>query len=216
FESLAALALRYAQCEADYFVAAGAPTPGTSFYAVVHGIYRPHEALEILDEQHCRVLLKRPENHDPRFRDLLESVREEVASLVERDGQQRITRAESAIFVSSAATITPLHFDPEVAFFSQIEGEKIYHVYRPSTVAEEELEHFYVGGVVNIGQVEMGRRHPEDEQIFRLAAGKGFPHPQNAPHWVETRSSRSISYTVVFETDAGRALGRTRACNFYL
>src|SRR5262245_24272018 len=35
FESLAALALRYAQCEADYFVAAGAPTPGTSFYAVV-------------------------------------------------------------------------------------------------------------------------------------------------------------------------------------
>jgi hypothetical protein len=216
FDSLADLATRYADCQPDYFVAAGAPTPGTPFYSVAHGEYRPHEALEILDARQCRVLLKRPENHDPRFRDLLDSIREEVGVLLDGDGLRRIMRTESAIFVSSAATVTPLHFDPEVAFFSQIEGEKIYHVYRPSTVDEEELERFYVGGVINIGQVEMSRRLAADEQVFALGPGRGFHQPQNAPHWVETCGSRSISYTVVFETDAGRALGRTRACNHYM
>jgi hypothetical protein len=216
FEQLGELAGRYADCPADYFVAAGASTPGTAFYSVRHGECRPQEALESLDARNCRILLKRPENYDRRFRDLLESIQAEGGSLVDGDGRRRIVRAESAVFVSSAATITPLHFDPEVAFFSQIEGEKIYHVYRPSTVSEEELERFYVGGIINIGQLEMSRRNAWDEQVFALGPAKGFHQPQNSPHWVETRGSRSVSYTVVFETDAGRALGRTRACNYYM
>jgi hypothetical protein len=117
--------------------------------------------------------------------------------------------------ISSAATTTPIHFDPEIGFFSQIEGEKFYHVYSPASVTEPELERFYIRGAVAIGKVDLSRRDPAYEHVFNLGPSKGFHQPQNAPHWVQTGKSRSISYTLVFETDATRALGRTRAFNHY-
>jgi hypothetical protein len=40
--------------------------------------------------------------------------------------------------------------------------------------------------------------------------------PQNSPHWVETRGERTISFVFSYETTASRALGRTRAYNYYL
>jgi hypothetical protein len=131
-------------------------------------------------------------------------------------GGERLERLESAVLVSSAATTTPFHFDPEVNFFAQVSGDKVYHVYSPAALAEAELEPFYVRGVVNIGQVALKGRDPACEHVFHLGPGKGLHQPQNAPHWVETRASRSVSYAFVFETDATRARGRVRAFNYYL
>jgi hypothetical protein len=125
-------------------------------------------------------------------------------------------RLESAILISSAATITPFHFDPEIGFFSQIEGEKTYHVYSPTVVTEAELEPFYLWGEVSIAQVNLATRDRSREYVFALEPGKGLHQPQNAPHWVETSKSRSVSFTFVFETDATRARGRVRAFNHYL
>jgi hypothetical protein len=155
-------------------------------------------------------LLKRPEKHDPRFRELLDLLFRQVVDLRGGLGRERVVRLESAVLVSSAATITPFHFDPEINFFAQIAGEKIYHVYSPSALHEAELERFYIRGAVNIGQVALKGRDPKCEHIFTLAPGMGLHQPQNAPHWVETRDSRSVSYAFVFETNASRALGRLR------
>ncbi len=214
FQSLKSLAGKYVAD--DYFVAAGAPSPGTVFYSVPHSQCTPVEALDRLDSGAYRVLLKRPERYDLRFRELLDTLFEQVVDLRGGLGVEKVERLEGAILISSAATTTPFHFDPEIGFFSQIEGEKIYHVYSPSSVTEAELERFYVRGSVNIGQVALEGRDARQEHVFALGPGKGLHQPQNAPHWVETRGARSISYTFVFETDITRAAGRVRAFNYCL
>jgi hypothetical protein len=118
--------------------------------------------------------------------------------------------------ISSGSTTTPIHFDPEIGVFSQIEGEKFYHLYPPECTPETELERFYVRGRVDIGNLDLSGLKPEREHVFRLLPGMGIHQPQNSPHWVQTGSSRSVSYTFVFETDASRARGRARAFNYCL
>lgn len=215
-DALLGLAAKYAGHPYDYYVAAGAPSPGAEFYSVQHRVDSPCEALARLEPAGYRILLKRPEKHDPRFRGLLDTLFRQVVDLRGGLGRERVVRLESAVLISSAATITPFHFDPEVNFFAQIEGEKTYHVYSPSALTEEELERFYSRGVVNIGQVGLQCRDCSREHVFNLAPGKGLHQPQNAAHWVETGESRSVSYAFVFETDATRARGRVRAFNYYL
>jgi len=216
FDSLLALARTFAAAPRDYFVAAAAPTAATQFESVPHGQYTPEEAMRRLDSAAVRVLLKRPENHDARFRRLLDTLFDQVITL--RGGLQgeRIVRLESAVFVTSASSITPCHFDPEIAFFAQIEGRKNYHVYSPSSMSEMELESFFRRGILSIAQVDLPTRDPKLETRYALLPGDGHHQPQNAPHWVETGAGRSISYSFVFETDRSRARGRTRACNYFL
>jgi hypothetical protein len=214
-DSLCALAAKFSGASQDYFIAGSAASAGTDFDSVPHDRHSPSEALENLGTRPSRILLKRPENHDPQFRELLVSLFRQIVDLRGGLGNERVVRLESALLISSAATTTPIHFDPEIGFFSQIEGEKFYHVYSPASVSEPELERFYIRGAVAIGKVDLGRRDPAHEHVFNLGPGKGFHQPQNAPHWVQTGKSRSVSYTLVFETDATRALGRTRAFNHY-
>jgi hypothetical protein len=213
FESLRTLAGKYT---GGAFVAAGAPTPGTEFYSVPHSHCIPLEAMDHLDSGSYRILLKRPEDRDPRFRELIDMLFRQVVDMLGGLGSAKVVRLQGSILISSAATTTPFHFDPEINFFSQIEGEKIYHVYSPTVLTEAELERFYVRGNINIGQVDFEGRDPMRECVFALGPGKGLHQPQNAPHWVETRGSRSISYSWVFETDATRAMGRVRAFNYLL
>jgi hypothetical protein len=199
----------------DYFVAAGAPSPGAEFYSVAHSMYPPDEALRQLDAKPCRILLKRPENHDPRFRALLNTLFEQIVALRGGLGNERIVRLESAVFISSTQTTTPFHFDPEIGFFSQIEGEKTYHVFQPRAVQEQALERFYKRGEINIGQLDLAGCDTACEQVFALQPGCGLHQPLNAPHWVTTGAARAVSYTIVFETNATRILGRAHAFNHY-
>lgn len=215
FDSMRELADKFSFANRDFFIAGSAPTAGTDFYMVPHGGMTPNEALEQLDTKPLRILLKRPENHDERFRRLLDLLFQQMLELRGGIGREQVVRLESAILISSAVTTTPIHFDPEIGFFSQIEGGKTYHLYSPDDVSEAELERFYIRGVVDIGSLDMARRKAEHEHVFHLSPGKGMHQPQNSPHWVETANGRSISYTFVFETDATRALGRTRAFNHY-
>ena len=83
-------------------------------------------------------------------------------------------------------------------------------------LAEDEVEPLYVRATTDIGQVDLARRDPSAEHMFRLQPGTGLHQPQNAPHWVETVGSRSISYTFVYETREGRMRSRVRSFNAYL
>jgi len=216
FDSLIGLAERYASAPRDYFVAAAASSAATEFKAVAHSQWSVGEALQRLGSHSVRVLLKRPENHDPRFRQLLDTLFEQVIGLRGGLKGERVVRLESAVFVTSATSITPCHFDPEIAFFAQIEGRKNYHVYAPSSMSESELESFYREGIVSIAEVALPTRDPRLEHVYDLEPGDGHHQPQNCPHWVATGAGRSISYSFVFETDATRARNRTRAANHFL
>ncbi|BDC38588.1 cupin-like domain-containing protein [Paraburkholderia terrae] len=215
-EALAELAKKYGANPADYYVSNSAPTPGTRFFDVKAKTSKPDEALAQLATGPTRVLLKRPENYDAGFRELLDKLFEKVVELRGGLNGEKVERLESAIFVSSASSTTPFHFDPEINHFFQIEGDKHYHVYRPSAVREDELEDFYVQGKVEIGQVDLATRDKSLEHVFDLVPGSGFHQPQDAPHWVQTGAERSVSYAVVYETDATRARGRIFAANHYL
>ena len=215
-DSLLNLAEKFSNFPRDYFIAGSAPTPGTEFYSVPNGGYKPRQALEILDKARHRVLLKRPESHDSRFRELLDALFRQIVDLQDGLRNDPVERLESAILISSQSTTTPIHFDPEVGFFSQIEGEKFYHVYSPACSGEAELERFYIRGRVDIGRLDLNKLDPAREHVFTLGPGKGFHQPQNSPHWVQTGNSRSVSYTFVFQTRTSRAMGRTRAFNYCL
>ncbi len=212
-DSLDALARKYV--DADFFVATGAPTPATPFYAVPHGAYTPHEALKRLGSGKQRILLKRPERYDRRFRVLLERLFAQVLELGGGLSGSTLVRLDSSILISSAASITPFHFDPEISFFFQVDGDKDYHIFSPAVATEPELERHYVKGIVNIGQLAFEGRDPAHEYVFRLAPGRGMHQPRNAPHWVETKDSPSVSYVFSIETERTRELGRTRAFNHY-
>jgi hypothetical protein len=214
--ALRELAGRYDTQPHDYFVAAGAASPDTEFFAVPHGQCKPSAAMDRLATDSIRLLLKRPENHDPGFRRLLD---EQFAQVMELRGGligERLIRLESSLFITSAAATTPFHFDPEIAFFSQIEGEKIYHCYSPAALRERDLEDFYLQAHITIGQVDLKACDPKLEHVYHLRPGSGFHQPQNAPHWVETVASRSVSYAFVFETDVSRRRGQARAFNHYM
>ncbi|AUT59734.1 cupin-like domain-containing protein [Paraburkholderia terrae] len=215
-EALAELAKKYGANPADYYVSNSAPTPGTRFFDVKAKTLKPDEALAQLATGPTRVLLKRPENYDAGFRELLDKLFEKVVELRGGLNGEKVERLESAIFVSSASSTTPFHFDPEINHFFQIEGDKHYHVYPPSAIREDELEDFYVQGIVEIGQVDLATRDRSLEHVFDLVPGSGFHQPQDAPHWVQTGAERSVSYAVVYETDATRARGRIFAANHYL
>lgn len=215
-ESLYTLACKYSNAPEHYYVSAGVPTPETKFYSGSSVPYRPHEALERLEGSGYRILLKRMELFDPDHADLLHQLFKEVVDMLGGLGGARVRRLESAIFVSAASTITPFHYDPEVNFFSQIEGPKTYHVYAPAAVSEVELESFYARGVLDIAQLDLDSRDRRLEHTFTLAPGQGLHQPRNSPHWVQTSTSRSVSYVFVFETTATRATGRVRAFNHYM
>lgn len=216
-ETLRSLCQTYAAYPEDYFVSRSAPTAGAVFYSVPKTPLKPHEAFDQLTAGSYKILLKRLERRHDGFRDLLNSLFAQVKGQLQRNRfPDEVVRLELSVFISAPQATTPFHFDPEVNFFSQIEGEKIYHLYEPSVLAEDEVEPLYVRAATDIGQVDLARRDPSAEHVFRLQPGTGLHQPQDAPHWVETVGSRSISYTFVYETRAGRVRSRVRSCNAYL
>jgi hypothetical protein len=200
----------------DFFLATSATAPDQKFRAVKSVNLGLTDAFSSLKKASIRILLKRPENHDARFRKLRDGLVEQILDRSPELKNDRILRLESAIFITSAATLTPFHFDPSAVFFCQILGEKTYHLYSPTTLTEQELEQFYFRGMVDIAQVELTKRDPKQEHVFRLSAGKGLHQPQNAPHWVETQGDISISYSFFFETLTARRTSRIRGFNHYL
>jgi hypothetical protein len=215
-DSLQSLAGKYRDHPGDYSVAAGAAAPGQLFRSVEPVTFGVTDAFAHLRQRPVRILLKRMENYDPRFRQLRDGIVETVVGRLGGLRNDKIVRLFSSIFISSAKTLTPFHFDPSISFFFQISGDKRYHVFPPAALHEPEVEQFYCRQAIDIAQVDLARRDPGQEHVYDLAAGKGFHQPQNAPHWVETREELSVSYSISFDTVETRRLGRTRGFNHYL
>src|SRR5262249_12295107 len=130
----------------DFMVAEGAQSAQTKFFSVPAIDCKPYEAIENLSRGGYRILLKRAENHSSDFKDLIHTLFRQISGTLGHFDNEKVVRLESGILITSAATITPFHYDPEVGFFSQILGDKAYHVYSPTVIREEELERFCTRG----------------------------------------------------------------------
>ena len=170
---------------------------------------KPHEAFDQLTGGSYKILLKRLERYDQGFRDLLHALFGLVKAQLQRHAYcDEMVRLELSILISAPWATTPFHFDPEVNFFTQIDGEKIYHLDEPSALGEDEVEPLYVRAAVDIGQVDLNRRHPAREHVFRLLPETGLHQRQDSPG---DEGSRSVSYTFVYETREARS--RARVCS---
>src|SRR5277367_3796441 len=72
FDSILELLDRYNGASNDYYVAGSAAAAGSAFFEAPHIKLTPKEAVKQLDARPTRILLKRLENHDERFRALTE------------------------------------------------------------------------------------------------------------------------------------------------
>src|SRR6185369_12146194 len=99
--SLEALAGKYAGREADYSLASGAVAPGQAFRAVPAINVDLSNAFPSLGKKPVRILLKRPENYDPRFRELRDNVMDHVLGVLGGLKHDRTVRLFSSIFISS-------------------------------------------------------------------------------------------------------------------
>ncbi len=149
--------------------------------------------------------------YEPSYRSLLDQALDPVQEVI--DGREGgMCRREAFVFISSGASVTPVHFDPEHNFLLQIHGVKEVHVGRFSTVEDKqrELERYYSGGHRNIEHL------PEDAEVFRLEPGRGVYVPSHAPHWVANKDDFCISLSITFHTRAVLRRGRLHVVNHRL
>jgi hypothetical protein len=179
------------------------------FYSAPAVKLSPGQAFEHIGAGSYRILLKRLEQHDADFLALLDELFAKVNALRPELRHDKVIRLESFLFISSASTITPFHFDPEINLFFQIAGDKEYHMYGPAALSEAPLERHYLRGSIDIGHADLRDCADKDEFLFSLRPGLGMHQPMNCPHWVQTQNGLSISYSFSIETKRTRAMART-------
>src|SRR5580692_11179813 len=95
FDSLSELLDRYTGESNDYYVAGSAAAAGSAFFDAPHIKLTPKEAIHQLDERPTRILLKRLENHDDRFRKLIDLIIKQIRGIPGGLGDQPILRIQS-------------------------------------------------------------------------------------------------------------------------
>jgi len=112
-------------------------------------------------------------------------------------------KREGFIFISSPASVTPYHLDPEYNFLLQIRGSKAVHIWSPedrTVLTDEDLEDFYTSEAQN--NLRFKPEHEPRAFVFELTPGRGLHFPVTAPHWVENSSGVSVSFSITFRTPA--------------
>lgn len=135
---------------------------------------------------------------DPDYRALLLECVEEL-----RPHSERILpgthQPEAYIFISSAGSVTPFHFDDEHNFLLQIRGWKHVHTWTPDRagISQRDLERYYLGGHRNI---PLRDEIAPLAETFRLEPGQGLHIPVHSPHWVKNGDEVSVSFSVTFRS----------------
>jgi hypothetical protein len=149
--------------------------------------------------------------HDPKYHALLETF---VGDLSAASGLPRdqFSDLQGFVFVSSAHSTTPFHFDAEENVLVQIRGEKFVHLFNNADrtlVSEEALE---------IAPSKHRNQHYEQTfeeraQVFTLNPGDGVHIPYTHPHWVRTGDDYCISMAMTWKTSEVIRLNKVRLMN---
>lgn len=196
--ALVELARRLPECSVEY--QSGAVPVGLDPAAAPKTGLSLEETLLRIEDCASWVVLKHVERV-PEYRDLMEGLLGEVAAAHEGLTAGVVDPA-AFVFVSSAASVTPYHIDPEHNFLLQIRGQKTMFVWDPGdrvALPEEDLEHFHAGGHRNLSYTD---RLQLRALRFDLSPGDVLHVPVTAPHWVQNGGSVSISLSVTFRTPA--------------
>jgi hypothetical protein len=158
------------------------------------------------------VALKRIEQ-DPAYGALLRDILAELRGVIEpRTGA--MMQLEGFIFISSAGSVTPFHFDPEHNILLQIMGSKTMTVF---PVEDEDLFAAPVHEAFHLGQHH--RNLPWRDafaakgRAFDLSPGEAIHVPVKAPHWVKNGDAPSISLSLTWRSDWSYAEADARAFN---
>jgi hypothetical protein len=158
------------------------------------------ETIRRIDECRSWMVLKNVER-DPEYRALLDRCLDEV-----REHSQALEPGMGGrvgfVFITSPASVTPCHLDPECNFLLQLRGTKTIHVFDGrdrELLPERELERFFTGGHRN---VVLKQEHEPRGFAFDLAPGDGVHVPWAFPHYVRNGPEVSISFSITFQTPA--------------
>ncbi|HEX2429446.1 MAG TPA: cupin-like domain-containing protein, partial [Aestuariivirgaceae bacterium] len=168
----------------------------------VPGIAMPAEdVIRRIENADAWLVIKGVER-DPAYRALLHEFLTEVSSAA-GPATERFEDLQGFIFVSSAGSVTPFHFDAEENILVQIRGDKYVHIFDNadrSLVPEESLELSPAKHRNQPYRVEFERR----AEVFSLSPGDAVHIPYLWPHWVHTGSSWCVSMAMTWKTPVVR------------
>ncbi len=161
------------------------------------------------------VALKRIEQA-PAYRDLLHAVLGQLADIVEpRTGA--MMQLEGFVFISSPASVTPFHFDPEHNILLQLRGSKtmtVFPVEDEAMFSADIHERFHLG--LHHRNLSWFDGYAAQGQEFPLAPGEAIHVPVKAPHWVKNGGEPSVSLSITWRSDWSYAEADARAFNHVL
>ncbi|HEV8451021.1 MAG TPA: cupin domain-containing protein [Gaiellales bacterium] len=155
----------------------------------------PSKTLLDIEQSGVRMTL-RDIQQDPAYAEIINDCLDEVEGLV-RDREGGMTRRAGYLFISAPASTTPMHFDVEHSFLLQVRGVKLVSVAsfadNPS-IRHRELDRYLDGEECDFEAMQAAA------ETTRLDGGVGVYLPSYVPHWVETESGVSVSFSIPFFT----------------
>ena len=155
----------------------------------------PSETLLDIENSGVRMTL-RDIQQDPAYAEIINDCLDEVEGLV-RDREGGMTRRAGYLFISAPASTTPMHFDVEHSFLLQVRGVK--HVSVASFADNPSLRHRELDRYLDGEECDFEAMQ-EAAETTRLERGVGVYLPSYVPHWVETESGISVSFSIPFFT----------------
>lgn len=157
------------------------------------------EMLRRIEECSAWLVLKFVEQ-DAEYNELLNGCLDEIQTLADPFDPGMYARA-GFIFVSSPASVTPYHLDPEYNFLLQVRGTKtvnMFDVTDRSIMSDQELEQYFT----NTAKYNLSFKdeYQPKAKVFELEPGLGLHFPVTAPHWVKNGSEVSVSFSITFRT----------------
>lgn len=173
------------------------------------------ETIRRIAENNSWLVLKNIEQ-DPAYASLLNETLGDLINVVEeRTGE--LFKREGFVFVSSPASVTPFHMDPEHNILLQIRGRKTFHLFSGpvgALVSEEQHEAFYAeDGHRNLPYKDEFEKY---KNPIAMAPGDALYVPVKTPHWVEVGPEVSISLSVTWRSRASDREAHLRQANRWL
>jgi hypothetical protein len=177
----------------------------------VPGIAMPaEEVIRRIEDADAWLVIKGVE-FDPAYRALLHDVLDQLSTAAGA-ASEPFEDLQGFIFVSSAGSVTPFHFDAEENILVQIRGDKFVHIFDNgdrSLVPEENLELSPSKHRNQPYRVDFERR----AEVYCLIPGDAVHIPYLWPHWVHTGSSWCVSMAMTWKTPAVRRMNKVRLMN---
>lgn len=172
------------------------------------------ETIRGIADNHSWAVLKNIEAMSE-YRALLLELLGELAAFVEPRTGPMLT-PQGFIFISSPASITPYHFDPEHNILLNIWGNKVMHVWPQGDerfAPRQEHERYHSGGHRNLPWSDS---FAGQELAVPLGPGDAVHMPVMAPHYVAVGDAPALSLSITWRSEWSYREAEAHAANGWL